>query len=640
MTVCDNAGHPVPLGAEIGRGGEGVVFAVEGRSDLVAKLYHSTISAQRADKLRLMSHLRTEELLKIAAWPISTLHRSPSGPVVGILMPNVTGYRKIHDLYVPKSRMAEFPSASWRFLMHTAANLARAFSVVHKHQCVIGDVNPENIVVSQQATVKLVDCDSFQMHTAQRYYFCEVGVPTHQPPEMLSLPSFRGVVRTPVQDNFGLAVIIFQLLMMGRHPFVGRYLGTREMMLEDCIKEHRFAYGNNAVQQHVKPPPHALSLEVLSDRLAAMFHLAFLSSGATLVRPSADDWIEALEGFAKVIKPCVSNEGHAYYARLRSCPLCEIEAKIGASLFVILGTISQIGQDAFDLSLAWARIEQIQAPGALPGLPSAASLRIPPASWALQAGQRRRLRNVLGAAIAILGIALLLISDGFWYFLILTLVGSLVADVRNTTGNKAKLERDQAYARWKSIEQEWQVQTRDVAFVAKKKELQDTRDQLTNLPKVRQERLNRLEAERRSRELRIFLERHRIRAAVVDGIGPGRTATLESYGIETAADVVMSDIYAIPGFGTTLTASLMAWRRSVERAFAFDAKKGISARDIAALDTELAIMRQKLQQRLLDGPTQLATIAEQVVLLRKTCREKVDRALTDLAQAEANLEVV
>ena len=56
-----------------------------------------------------------------------------------------------------------------------------------------------------------MDTDSFQVHEGGKHWFCEVGVATHQAPEMQGKSSYKGIVRTPNHDNFGLAVLIFQL---------------------------------------------------------------------------------------------------------------------------------------------------------------------------------------------------------------------------------------------------------------------------------------------------------------------------------------------------------------------------------------------------------------------------------------------
>jgi DNA-binding helix-hairpin-helix protein with protein kinase domain len=48
-------------------------------------------------------------------------------------------------------------------------------------------------------------------------------------------------------------------------------------------------------------------------------------------------------------------------------------------------------------------------------------------------------------------------------------------------------------------------------------------------------------------QLEQYLENFFIEHATIPGIGPGRKATLESYGIGTAADVDKQKIVAVPG---------------------------------------------------------------------------------------------
>src|SRR5437868_14787988 len=92
-TLVDDRGQAVSLGLPLGRGGEGIVYEVEGRSDLVAKLYHQPVSAAHAAKLRAMAGLPSEKLRRVAAWPVATLHPGPGGATLGILLPRVAGQR-------------------------------------------------------------------------------------------------------------------------------------------------------------------------------------------------------------------------------------------------------------------------------------------------------------------------------------------------------------------------------------------------------------------------------------------------------------------------------------------------------------------------------------------------------------------
>ena len=90
--------------------------------------------------------------------------------------------------------------------------------------------------------------DSFQVSADGKTYRCEGGFPEYTPPELQGV-AFRDVDRAQDHDCFGLAIVIFQLLFMGRHPFSGAYLGAGEMPLERAIREFRFAYGVNVEER-------------------------------------------------------------------------------------------------------------------------------------------------------------------------------------------------------------------------------------------------------------------------------------------------------------------------------------------------------------------------------------------------------
>ena len=64
------------------------------------------------------------------------------------------------------------PDADWRFLIRAAANVARAFGAVHRTEFVIGDVNQGGVLAGHDATVTLIDCDSFQMEVGGRRFLC------------------------------------------------------------------------------------------------------------------------------------------------------------------------------------------------------------------------------------------------------------------------------------------------------------------------------------------------------------------------------------------------------------------------------------------------------------------------------------
>src|SRR4051794_11459638 len=115
---------------------------------------------------------------------VATLRATASGTPQGLLMPRVRGYQEAHLLYTPKSRRAAFPEAQFPFLVHASINIARAFATVHEAGQVIGDVNHGNLLVSSDARVTLIDCDSFEITDGNATFPCLVGVPTYTPPEL------------------------------------------------------------------------------------------------------------------------------------------------------------------------------------------------------------------------------------------------------------------------------------------------------------------------------------------------------------------------------------------------------------------------------------------------------------------------
>ena len=119
-----------------------------------------------------------------------------------------------------------FPNATWVFLIHIAENACRAFSTVHNHGHVVGDVNSKNLLVGSDGPVKFIDCDSFQVKHAGRVFPCSVGVDHFTPPELQGTRNLSRVVRTPNHDLFGLAVLIFELLFHGSAPVCREALQT------------------------------------------------------------------------------------------------------------------------------------------------------------------------------------------------------------------------------------------------------------------------------------------------------------------------------------------------------------------------------------------------------------------------------
>jgi DNA-binding helix-hairpin-helix protein with protein kinase domain len=641
LQVFNSQRQTLSLTSELGRGGEGSIYEVYGQPDLVAKVYHKPIEQEKASKLALMARLRTDRLLELTAWPIDTLHETQGGRVSGFLMRRVSNYKEIHILYSPKSRFVEFPDAGWPFLIHAATNVARAFSVIHDHGHVVGDVNHANILVSNKATTMLIDCDSFQVSAQGQQYLCEVGISTHTPPELQGR-SFRGVVRSGNHDSFGLAVIIFQLLFMGRHPFSGAFTGPGEMTLERAIKEFRFAYGPGATSRQMKQPPGTLPLDAVSQTVTNLFERAFLSEAG---RPKPNDWLSALSDLSKNLKQCASNSNHYYLKMLSACSWCEVESQSRVIFFKFLIKTAAPGVATFNLAFVWSKIRGISPPSPPPALTERLSIEVGTSPKADQFIRNRRFRKIFPIFMITVVIATVLIK-GIGGFLAFGLIASAIIigfSILNLSDNQARQAFEKAGREadelWELIQIQWQTDASDKRFHDKMRELEAKRREYENLPNLKQQKLKQLEKDRLEHQRHRFLDQYRIDTAGISGIGPSLTTILQSYGIETAADIEQNKIAAVPGL-TTFISKLVDWRRSIEQKFVFNAAQGIDPADIEAMEQEMARIRTRLERELLSGPSELSKISEQIKISRDALLPVVEETSRALAQAEADLKAI
>ncbi len=231
-------------------------------------------------------------------------------------MPKIADHLEIHHLYSVAQRKKDFPEADWGFLLHTASNCAIAFEAVHSHGHVVGDVNQKNVMVSRKGIVAFVDCDSFQVAEGSRIFRCGVGVPEYTPPELHG-KNFATLDRSANHDLFGLAVLVFHLLMMGRHPFSGVPLTQADIPIEKAIQDGSYAYTRNTTTARLKPPPHVPPAAMLDPAVLDLFERAF----CTTRRPTATEWLASLDAAMKRLLRCKNDPKHAYLAAAGKLPV-------------------------------------------------------------------------------------------------------------------------------------------------------------------------------------------------------------------------------------------------------------------------------------------------------------------------------
>jgi DNA-binding helix-hairpin-helix protein with protein kinase domain len=615
--VMTSSGRRLQLGNVLGKGGEANIFHVEGDSTIAVKIYTDGKGLERQAKVTAMIADRLRERTPIVAFPVETV--SVNGAFVGFTMRKAIGAKVMHQLCSPGDRKAEFPDANFRFLVRVALNFTRAVATINNLGAVIGDINESGALVDQRALVTVIDSDSFQYRSRGQTFRCRVGKPEYTPPELRG-QSLENVDRTINHDAFGLAVIIFEILFMGRHPFSGIYRGAGEQpTIAKAIAEGRFAYSPQQSQTKMEPPPHVPRLVDIPMELATAFLRAFGSPASGVpTRPTATEWIPLLERMEKGIIECKANSAHYYSAAARTCPWCRFEAATGSVLFISHQAISR---GTFDLDYIMSKIERIASPGQAPDL-----LSLMPATGNLKPSQaarnfKRRVwaRKALGLAAA--GLALFLMVNGMaWGFFVLIPAGVLFFG-EVSGASQFRQQRSSADAIWKRSIESWNRDAGCGRFDEKKSELLRATTAYRALPSVEREMLMALENKKRDLQMQKHLEAYKISRARIDGVGDGRKMTLRSFGVETAWDIKTNVIQAVPGFGPVLTGKLTAWRRSVEGRFSFNPNAPTDPKDVARVHAEIAMRRSTMETAFINGIRELETMRTEALTKRNYAKQ-------------------
>lgn len=629
---------PVRLSSRIGKGGEGEVYAIDGVSDHVVKVYTVADLQSREAKIKKMIADGLAKSAPLIAFPISIV-RDKAGKFAGFTMAKVTGHQPLHELYAPGVRKAAFPRADYKFLVRTAANIARAIGAAHAANCIIGDINHSGLLISRKATATLIDADSFQIIDGGTRHACKVGTPEYTPPELQN-KNLDAVIRTQNHDAFGLAVVIFQLLWMGRHPFSGRY-SSGEMPMEKAIGEFRFAYSKRSVG--MQPPPATPTLDDFPPAIAAAFEQAFGPSGVA-ERPSAKMWMALLSELEDALQKCRDNPLHHHPPQASECPWCRMERMFGVPLFVpalpdftgSAGFVSMSG----DIAAIWNAISIVPRPADAFVNAKVDASAFKPSSQAEAVRASRYTPKLLGAGLVIGAVAVTaLLPAAFLFALIAGFVGfGLLTKQPEALQDFARRYREVELRRLQA-EDGWKTRTGTKDFDDLRTKFTNLKAEYESLPAEEKRRINEYNANRRSEQLRDFLEGFQIRRTKITHIGPAKLAMLTSYGIETAADVSPSAVQNVPGFGPVNSRPLIEWRANLERRFVYNSNP--TPADAAAINrirSELVNRAAHIKAELATGPDRLRKLAAAIHQMRQGVDPLLQQATNQAGQALADLQ--
>jgi DNA-binding helix-hairpin-helix protein with protein kinase domain len=483
------------------------------------------------------------------------------------------------------------------------------------------------------------------------------------PSPLLATRVPAGLGRTAPASNgrltllLGLAVLIFQLLFLGRHPFFGRFSGHGEMPPERAIRELRFAYGRNAGQFQMKPPPFSLPLSFLPSGLAESFERAFSAGGQ---RPTADDWRVGIQSLLGSLGSCSRDTSHRFPASQSKCPWCELEANGGPAFFVAiqLANGSVFVARAADLDDLVALLSRLPAfdRGEPQASPSMAIVPMPllPEGFIRNAAQVRRAStaskasfvaaclgvwmfavgaSVGGTALFVVGLAIVAVAQ----LLLSSKQAAISAVTEQSRSAQAKAQQAfaDARARWTDIVSKFETTEREG-----RSRVDSIRRDYSSLQQQHDAERRRLSDDRENSQRQAFLRTKFLSSHEIRGIKAGRKAALRSYGFETALDVLTQNVQQVPGFGPKLKSILVSWAKSQESSFKFDPRIAVSDSEIRALVGRYQQRKSSLRNSAQSVVAEMQRLATLTANELNVLRGQVLLAEKDQLVAKANLDAL
>ncbi|WP_426070973.1 hypothetical protein [Janthinobacterium sp. DSP2-3-3] len=329
------------LGKLVKSGGAGSVYLLPGAPAQVVKLYHPHLDrAANRRKLEAMLELSPELPDQVEngkryvqiAWPQAAVFDGQGG-FAGFVMPllDMAQTAELEQIMQERqARAAGLPTGLGPKLT-LAANLAAVIDALHQQQHYVVDLKPVNLRFYRDSLyIAMLDCDGFSIQGHAERFPAEQYTADYLAPEFQRKGMPAGTEMA--QDRFALAVVIFQLLNFGIHPYSGRP-GNAQVATDipGRIRDGCYAYG---VKRHKQLAPNATSGHALMPpELRAMFDRAFAPSPQPQ-RPSAADWALLLRGYAQrsggKLVVCSVNPEHQHFAG-QGCAACARDKVISAA---------------------------------------------------------------------------------------------------------------------------------------------------------------------------------------------------------------------------------------------------------------------------------------------------------------------
>lgn len=308
ITLKTSSGRTIKIeDTPFAKGGEGGVHKIisPSNSGLCAKIYFpKERNVQRKNKIEYMVNNSPPNLSSnnhIICWAKEAVYQG--NEFLGFTMSLAfNGSIQLYELCTPKlkAKLAQKWKAKYdrdnsvgiQSRLKLCTNLSAAIHSVHQfNNYVIVDLKPQNVLVTVDGKVSLIDCDSIQISSNGRVLFpARVATPEYVPPEGTRLNPSKNIV-PQTWDRFSMAIMFYEVIF-GLHPYAASFNGRYQnsTTLDSKIKDGLFVHGKNKSYVSVMPPLHN-NFSIIPNSLKQLFDRAF-NRGHQMpyVRPSAEEW--------------------------------------------------------------------------------------------------------------------------------------------------------------------------------------------------------------------------------------------------------------------------------------------------------------------------------------------------------------
>ena len=229
-------------------------------------------------------------------FPIALLYNEKN-EFVGYLMPKAQGKELQRCLFIPQLLKKNFPDWKKKDTVRLCITILNKLKYLHDRNVILGDINPNNILVVSPDEVYFVDTDSYQIEG----YPCPVGTINYTAPE-IQRKRFDTFLRTLGNEQFAVATLLFMIMLPGKPPYS---LQGGENQIDNIINGD-FAYASG--ERTTGKAPEGVWRYIWSHLpryLKDDFYETFRKGGMQSTedtRFSDDDWLRKFEHYAELLE--------------------------------------------------------------------------------------------------------------------------------------------------------------------------------------------------------------------------------------------------------------------------------------------------------------------------------------------------